>query len=81
MNISKPDAPEPGARPEGAVLRFLRWLIEPPVQPQSAGSRVLRWLLRAGAFLLYAGFAGEVDGNGNAGVGRKGGKRDDRRGA
>ena len=70
MNLGSPDAPQPGARPEGAVLRFLRWLIEPPAGPQPAGSRILRWLLRAAAFVLYAMCVGEYDGHGNAGVGR-----------
>lgn len=78
MNSGAPDGPEPTARrSEGAVLRFLRWLIEPPVGTQPRGVRVLRWLLRALAFLLYAMLAGETTEAGNAGVARKGTKPSD----
>ena len=79
MNLPRPDKPQPGARPEGAVLRFLRWLIEPPpVEPQPANLRVIRWLLRAGAFLLYAAIDGSADGAGSGGGGSKGGELGDR---
>jgi hypothetical protein len=74
MNISTPEVPQPGDRREGAVLRFLRWLIEPPVGPQPAQLRVLRWSLRAAAFVLYAAIAGPADGTGNGSAGRRGGK-------
>ncbi len=74
MNFSAPEAPQPGARREGAALRFLRWLIEPPVGVQPAQLRVLRWLLRAVAFVVYAAIAGPDMGHGNAGVGRRSGK-------
>ncbi len=74
MNLRFPDAPQSGARSEGAALRFLRWLIERPVEPQPATSRILRWLLRAVAFSLYCMLVGEAGDAGNAGVGPKGGK-------
>ncbi len=74
MNLRSPDAPQPGTRPEGAALRFLRWLIEPPVGPQPGGLGVVRWLLRASVFVVYAMFVGPSDGTGNAGVGPKRGK-------
>ncbi len=60
MNLSASEAPQPGARSEGAAMRFLRWLAEPPVGPQPAGLLVLRWLLRATVFLLYCFVVSEV---------------------
>ena len=79
MNLSAPDESQPAAqRSEGAVLRFLRWLLEPPVGPQSTGMRYLRWLLRAVAWVLYAACIGPDDGPGGGGVGRKGGKGGER---
>ncbi len=60
MNVSASDAPQPGARSEGTVMRFLRWLIEPPVESQAREVLVLRWLLRAFVFLLFAFFATEL---------------------
>ena len=61
MNISAPDAPQPGAPSEGAVVRFLGWLIQPPDKSQPREMLVLRWLFRAVAFLLCAFVASEVD--------------------
>lgn len=81
MNLSAPDDSQPGAqRSEGAVLRFLRWLLEPPVGPQSTEMRVVRWLVRAVAWVLYAACVGPDDGHGNGsgGVGHKGGRADEK---
>ncbi len=78
MKLSAPDAPEPGARSEGAVIRFLRWLVEPPENSQPRELRVLRWLLRAVGFLLAAFVAGEAGlndtGSGMGSGGGAGGK-------
>ncbi|MBD5605078.1 MAG: hypothetical protein IAI48_08315 [Candidatus Eremiobacteraeota bacterium] len=42
------------SRPDGAALRFLRWVIEPPARPQPVGMRVLRTTLRAIGWVVRA---------------------------
>ena len=74
MNRRSPDTSESGAASEGAVLRFLRWLLEPPVAPQSASLRVLRQVLRVVGWIVYAAVVGPDDGHGNGGVRPRGGK-------
>ncbi len=61
MNLSAPCAPQPDARSEGAVVRFLAWLINPPVETQSRELRVLRWLLRATVLSLFVSGDRHVD--------------------
>ena len=61
MNLTMPNAPQPGAPSENAVVRFLRWLIERPNTSQPREMLVLRWVFRAAAFLLGAFVAGEMD--------------------